>query len=242
MKSRPWTGSSRRPAALTAIAGVHAAVASAVWRLGRGTDLPGDLPPEIVYLPKWFPFNHLRFCLLGTADDRPVDHRRRRCKPESTRCSFSLDELYAVSAPTTAAVEGGQNDPWAGAFQLDSTRFDAHGLARGCRSRLPGGRRRRCARALSGSWRARRRTVAVGWHSGRRGSTPFIALHLMGYSASTTPPCCGGRWPGLMRFIVQRRDTQWRSYADLKPVSHRSGTPVLCADRTRSTRAFGARP
>ncbi|HTW21674.1 MAG TPA: squalene--hopene cyclase [Mycobacteriales bacterium] len=154
-------------------------------------DVP-NLPPEIVYLPRWFPFNLYDWGCWARQTIVPLTivATLRPVRP----LPFTLDELRTgAPAPAFAALPS-----WAGFFQrLDKV---LHAYAR-----RPLGLLRRAAMRRGIEWVLARQEADGSWG----GIQPpwvysILALHLMGYPLDHPAVVAGIR--GLDGFLV-REDT-----------------------------------
>jgi squalene-hopene/tetraprenyl-beta-curcumene cyclase len=152
------------------------------------------MPPELIYLPSWFPLNVYDWACWA----------RQTIVPLTVVCSlrpvrplpFSIAELRA----SQSAQQAGQPDGWTVAFQrLDSA---LHGYERYVSPRGPGGALRRAAIRRCADWIIARQERDGCWG----GIQPpwvysLIALHLLGYGMEH--PVMQRGLAGLERFIVR---------------------------------------
>ena len=167
-------------------------------------DLP-VIPPEVIYLPSWFPFNiydwgcWARQTIVALA----VVSSFRPSKP----LPFTLDELYA--AVPGLPPKGDQKDPWTLAFTgLDKALHKAA-------PRIPR-RARRAARRRCIDWIIARQEADGCWG----GIQPpwvysVMALHLMGYGLDN--PVVKRAIDGMERYII-REDGMRRLEACQSPL------------------------
>jgi squalene-hopene/tetraprenyl-beta-curcumene cyclase len=155
-------------------------------------DLP-NLPPEIIYLPKWFPFNLYDWGCWARQTVVPLTIvatlRPNRPLP------FSLDELRVVVPPTRRAPVAS----WTGFFE----RADQV-LHRYARRPLRGVRRAAMRRGVE--WILARQEADGSWG----GIQPpwvysILALHLMGYALDH--PAVAAGIAGLEGFVI-REETE----------------------------------
>ena len=192
--------------------GVHPDLARAVRRSGRGTTLPA-MPPELIFLPPWFPLNIYDFACWARQTIVPltvVSRATGRCAP----LPFAIDELRAGAPPPP---RGAITRPWGRALPAARPR------AAPLRAPPDRGALRRAAlraRRSAGSSTARRPTA--GWG----GIQPpwvysLIALHLLGLPARPSGDR-RRRSRGLERLHDRRRTAR---PARSRPASRRCGTP-----------------
>jgi squalene-hopene/tetraprenyl-beta-curcumene cyclase len=167
-------------------------------------DLP-VIPPEVIYLPSWFPFNiydwgcWARQTIVALA----VVSSFRPSRP----LPFTLDELYA--AVPGLPPKGDQKDPWTLAFTaLDKALHKAA-------PRIPR-RARRAARRRCIDWIIARQEADGCWG----GIQPpwvysVMALHLMGYGLDN--PVVKRAIDGMERYII-REDGMRRLEACQSPL------------------------
>ena len=194
----------------------------ALFGLWSWDDLPA-LPPELIFLPPWFPLNIYDLACWARQTIVPLTivgalpPGRGRCRSASTSCTPA-----AAPAPRR---RGRRAPAGTGCFERARpgrcTRYERRPVAAGCGEP-------RCAAAPSGSSPGRRPTARWG------GIQPpwvysLIALHLLGLRAR--PPGDGARAsPGSDGFTV-REDAPTARCAGWRPASRRSGTPCLADDR-----------
>ena len=192
--------------------GVHPDLAGAVRAVVLGRPARpaagADLPAEVV------PAQHLRLGLLGPADHRAADRRRRRLRPVPAAAVRRRRAAHRA-APRTAAPPLWT---WAGAFQrLDGscTRYARHPV-RPLRRRAM----RRAARVDPRPAGGRR---VAGAASSRPGCTRCSRCTCSATRWTTRRCAPGSR--GLDGFIVRETDPTARC-AGWRPASRRSGTPA----------------
>jgi squalene-hopene/tetraprenyl-beta-curcumene cyclase len=159
----------------------------ALFGLWSWDDLP-DMPPELIFLPKWFPLNVYDWACWARQTVVPltVVNAMRPVRP----VSFGVDELRTGRrAPRTSAPW-----TWKGAFQnLDKV---LHTYARHAHKGL-----RRKAMDRAAAWILARQEADGGWG----GIQPpwvysLLALHLLGYSDEH--PAMVKGFEGLEGFLV----------------------------------------
>jgi squalene-hopene/tetraprenyl-beta-curcumene cyclase len=155
-------------------------------------DLP-NLPPEIVYLPKWFPFNLYDWGCWARQTIVPLTivatSRPNRPLP------FSIDELRVGTSPSALSPWRS----WAGGFERLDVALHAYG-------RRPLRRLRRAAMRRGCEWVLARQEADGSWG----GIQPpwvysILALHLMGYPLDH--PAVAAAIRGLDGFLI-REDTE----------------------------------
>jgi squalene-hopene/tetraprenyl-beta-curcumene cyclase len=162
----------------------------ALFGLWSWDDLP-ELPPELIFLPRWFPLNVYDWACWARQTVVPLtivaSLRPTRAVP------FGVDELRTGAAPAPNAPLW----TWAGAFQrLDRV---LHFYAR-----HPVRPLRRLARRRAAEWILARQEGDGSWG----GIQPpwvysLLALHLLGYPLEH--PCLRAGIAGLEGFIVRER-------------------------------------
>ncbi len=148
-----------------------------------------ELPPEMIFLPSWFPLNVYDWACWARQTVVPLTvvsaHRPARPLP------FALDELQAGAEPEPDAAW----HTWAGAFQrLDRALHAYH--------RRPLRPLRRLAMRRAAEWIVARQEADGGWG----GIQPpwvysLIALHLLGYPIDH--PVMAAGLAGLDGFLVR---------------------------------------
>ena len=163
-------------------------------------DLP-VIPPELIYLPSWFPLNiydwgcWARQTIVGLA----VVSSQRPCRP----LPFSLDELRTGVEPEHRA-----RDPWSMVFdRLDQAMhvYERRGL--GSRLGRPARAVRRAALRRCSDWIIARQEADGCWG----GIQPpwvysIMALHLMGYGLDN--PIVKKAIDGIERFTIREDGTR----------------------------------
>ena len=204
----------------------------ALFGLWSWDDLP-NLPPELIFLPKWFPFNVYDFGCWARQTIVPLTivATLRPVRP----LPVGIDELRtgAASAPTAPLRS------WRGAFQR---------LDRGLHfyRRHPLRPVRRLALRRAAEWIIARQEADGSWG----GIQPpwvysIMALHLLGYPLAHPVLQAGLR--GLDGFLIHE-DTPHGRCAAWRPASPRSGTPrwpsSACSTRAspRTARLCGGPP
>jgi squalene-hopene/tetraprenyl-beta-curcumene cyclase len=152
------------------------------------------LPPEVIFLPEWFPLNIYDFACWArqTIVALTVVGAHRPARP----LGFGLDELKTGAA-------GPPTDPlstWAGRFQRLDRALQFY-------ERHPSKRLRRLALARATEWIIRRQEADGSWG----GIQPpwvysLIALHLMGYQVDH--PVLRAGFDGLDRFTIVEGDVR----------------------------------
>ncbi|ODU01996.1 MAG: squalene--hopene cyclase [Pseudonocardia sp. SCN 72-86] len=173
----------------------HARVFTRIWLalfgLWSWDELP-DMPPELIFLPKWFPLNVYDWACWARQTVVPltVVATLRPCRP----LPFGVDELR------TGAVAPPLAKPWtwAGAFQRLDKILRAY-------SRRPLRGVRRLAMRRAAEWVLARQEADGSWG----GIQPpwvysLLCLHLLGYPLDHPAVAAGLR--GLDRFLI-REDT-----------------------------------
>ena len=150
-------------------------------------DLPA-LPPELVFLPRWFPFNVYDWACWARQTIVPLtivgSFRPRR------ELGFGLDELTSgLPKPPRHPLTS-----WKGGFERLDALLHAY-------ERHPNRRLRRAARRMATEWILRRQEVDGSWG----GIQPpwvysMMALNLMGYEVDH--PVMRAAFDGLERFTV----------------------------------------
>ena len=162
----------------------------ALFGLWSWDELP-NLPPELVFLPKWFPFNVYDFACWARQTVVPLTivATLRPCRP----LPFGIDEIRTGHA----ADERMPLRTWGGFFQrLDKV---LHGYARHAFRPL-----RTMAMRRGTEWILARQEADGSWG----GIQPpwvysLLALHLMGYALDSPPVAAGLR--GLDGFTIREQ-------------------------------------
>lgn len=163
----------------------------ALFGLWSWDELP-DMPPELIFLPPWFPLNVYDWACWARQTVVPltVVATLRPCRP----LPFGIDELRTgATAPPPARPW-----TWAGAFQRLDRVLHAY-------SRRPLRGARRLAMRRAAEWVLARQEADGSWG----GIQPpwvysLLALHLLGYPLDHPAVTAGIR--GLDRFLI-REDT-----------------------------------
>ncbi len=176
----------------------------AMFGLWSWDELP-VMPPELIYLPAWFPLNVYDWACWARQTIVPLtivgSFRPARALP------FELPELYPGSAGSSGASAGAgggagagaRPDPWARAFlRLDRA---LHGYERYVRPRRPAAAVRAAALRRCAEWIIARQERDGCWG----GIQPpwvysLIALHLLGYDLDH--PVMRRGLEGLDRFTI----------------------------------------
>jgi squalene-hopene/tetraprenyl-beta-curcumene cyclase len=164
----------------------------ALFGLWRWEDLP-ELPPELIFLPRWFPLNVYDWACWARQTVVPLTivASLRPTRP----LPFGVDELRTGARPRHAPLW-----TWAGAFQrLDRV---LHVYAR-----HPVRPLRRLARRRAAEWILARQEADGSWG----GIQPpwvysLLALHLLGYPLEH--PAVRAGIAGLEGFVVRERTPQ----------------------------------
>lgn len=161
----------------------------------RWEDLP-ELPPELIFLPKWFPLNIYDFGCWARQTIVPltVVSAKRPVRP----ASFALDELHTdpgVPNPPRALAPAGS---WEGAFQrLDKALHAYHQVAPRWL--------RKAAMNTAARWIVERQENDGCWGGIQPPAVySLIALHLLGYDLEH--PVMRAGLESLDRFAVWRDD------------------------------------
>ena len=199
----------------------------ALFGLWSWDELP-NLPPEIIFLPRWFPFNVLRLGLLGPADDRPAHDRDHpaaaaaAARRASTRSAPARPRRRCCPRARGAASSSGST---------------------GCCTRTPSGRSGRLRRlAMRRAVRLDRRPAG-----GRRGmgrhpaAVGLLAARARAVRASALDSPGDGRGhPGSRGIPRPRADARRARCAGSRPASRRCGTPrwrsTACSTRASDPR------
>ncbi|GEL21931.1 squalene-hopene cyclase [Pseudonocardia sulfidoxydans NBRC 16205] len=160
----------------------------ALFGLWSWDELP-DMPPELIFLPKWFPLNVYDWACWARQTVVPltVVATLRPCRP----LPFGVDELRTgVAAPPPAKPW-----TWAGAFQRLDRVLHAY-------SRRPLRGLRRLAMRRAAEWVLARQEADGSWG----GIQPpwvysLLCLHLLGYPLDHPAVAAGIR--GLDRFLIR---------------------------------------
>jgi squalene-hopene/tetraprenyl-beta-curcumene cyclase len=160
----------------------------ALFGLWSWDDLP-DMPPELIFLPKWFPFNVYDWACWARQTVVPLTivATLRPCRP----LPFGVDELRTHTDPPPLARPW----TWAGAFQRLDRALHAY-------SRRPLRAIRRLAMRRGAEWILARQEADGSWG----GIQPpwvysLLALHLLRYPLDH--PAMKAGIEGLERFLVR---------------------------------------
>ncbi|OAR23145.1 squalene-hopene cyclase [Streptomyces sp. ERV7] len=158
-------------------------------------DLP-ELPPELLFLPKWFPLNIYDFGCWARQTIVPltVVSAKRPVRP----APFALDELHTDARDPNPAKPLAPAASWDGAFQrLDKALHVYH--------RLAPRRLRRAAMNTAARWIVERQENDGCWGGIQPPAVySVIALHLLGYDLQH--PVMRAGLESLDRFAVWRED------------------------------------
>jgi squalene-hopene/tetraprenyl-beta-curcumene cyclase len=162
----------------------------ALFGLWSWDELP-NLPPELVFLPSWFPFNVYDWACWARQTVVPLTivATRRPCRP----LPFGIDELRAgTPAPPMQRLLS-----WGGVFQRLDKALHAYG-------RRAFGPLRRLATRRGVEWILARQESDGSWG----GIQPpwvysILALHLMGYSLDS--PAVAAGINGLDGFVIREQ-------------------------------------
>ncbi|MCU1628357.1 MAG: squalene-hopene cyclase [Pseudonocardia sp.] len=160
----------------------------ALFGLWSWDDLP-DMPPELIFLPRWFPFNVYDWACWARQTVVPLTivATLRPCRP----LPFAVDELRTHADPPPLSRPW----TWAGAFQRLDRILHAY-------SRRPLRAVRRLAMRRGAEWILARQEADGSWG----GIQPpwvysLLALHLLGYPLGH--PAMRAGIEGLERFLVR---------------------------------------
>ena len=165
----------------------------ALFGLWSWDELPA-LPPEVIFLPRWFPLNVYDFACWARQTIVPLTvvaaHRPARSLP------FALDELRTFAPPPPGAAPS----TWRGRFQALDRALHAY-------ERRPSRSLRRLALRRAGEWIIRRQEADGSWG----GIQPpwvysLIALRVLGYPIDH--PVMRAGLEGLDRFTVVEDDVR----------------------------------
>ncbi|MFD9030062.1 squalene--hopene cyclase [Streptomyces sp. NPDC059567] len=158
-------------------------------------DLP-ELPPELIFLPKWFPLNIYDFGCWARQTIVPltVVSAKRPVRP----APFPLDELHTDPARPNPAKPSASVASWEGAFQrIDKALHVYHKVAPR--------RLRKAAMNVAARWIVERQENDGCWGGIQPPAVySVIALHLLGYDLEH--PVMRAGLESLDRFAVWRED------------------------------------
>ncbi|MFD9791043.1 squalene--hopene cyclase [Streptomyces sp. NPDC059070] len=158
-------------------------------------DLP-ELPPELLFLPKWFPLNIYDFGCWARQTIVPltVVSAKRPVRP----APFALDELHSDARDPDPARKSAPATSWHGAFQrLDKALHLYH--------RVAPRKVRRAAMNTAARWIVERQENDGCWGGIQPPAVySVIALHLLGYDLQH--PVMRAGLESLDRFAVWRED------------------------------------
>ncbi|MFJ1646939.1 squalene--hopene cyclase [Streptomyces sp. NPDC088258] len=161
----------------------------------RWDDLP-ELPPELLFLPKWFPLNIYDFGCWARQTIVPLTivSAKRPVRP----APFALDELAAAPAPAARRARPAPVTSWDGVFQrLDKALHVYHRFALR--------RLRASAMNAAARWIIERQENDGCWGGIQPPAVySVIALHLLGYDLDH--PVMRAGLESLDRFAVRRED------------------------------------
>ncbi|MFI1971168.1 squalene--hopene cyclase [Streptomyces cinnamoneus] len=163
----------------------------------RWTDLP-ELPPEIMYLPKWFPLNIYDFGCWARQTIVPLTivSAARPVRP----APFSLDELHTDPRRPLPARRTGSSGGWQGLFQRLDKALHAY-------RRIAVGPLRRSAVDAAARWIIERQENDGCWGGIQPPAVySVIALHLLGYDLGH--PVLRAGLESLDRFAIWSEDEE----------------------------------
>ncbi|MGW6744644.1 squalene--hopene cyclase [Streptomyces sp. NPDC055025] len=182
-------------------------------------DLP-ELPPEMIFLPKWFPLNIYDFGCWARQTIVPltVVSAERPVRP----APFALDELHADPARPNPPKATAPAASWDGVFQrLDKALHVYH--------RIAPRRLRRSAMNSAARWIIERQENDGCWGGIQPPAVySIIALHLLGYDLDH--PVMRAGLESLDRFAVWREDGARMIEACQSPVWDTCLTIIALAD------------
>ncbi|MFI1443724.1 squalene--hopene cyclase [Streptomyces fructofermentans] len=158
-------------------------------------DLP-ELPPELIYLPKWVPLNIYDFGCWARQTIVPltVVSAKRPVRP----APFALDELHADPADPSPARPLAPVASWDGAFQRLDRALHAY-------RKVAPGPLRRAAMNTAARWIIERQENDGCWGGIQPPAVySVIALHLLGYDLEH--PVMRAGLESLDRFAIWRED------------------------------------
>ncbi|MFG2868490.1 squalene--hopene cyclase [Streptomyces sp. NPDC048338] len=185
----------------------------------RWEDLP-ELPPELVYLPKWFPLNIYDFGCWARQTIVPltVVSAKRPVRP----APFPLDELHTDPARPNPPRPPAPATSWDGLFQrLDKAMHLYH--------RVAPRRLREAAMKVAARWIVERQENDGCWGGIQPPAVySVIALHLLGYDLDH--PVMRAGLESLDRFAVWREDGSRMIEACQSPVWDTCLATIALAD------------
>ncbi|MFE1228388.1 squalene--hopene cyclase [Streptomyces sp. NPDC059442] len=185
----------------------------------RWEDLP-ELPPELIYLPKWFPLNIYDFGCWARQTIVPltVVSAKRPVRP----APFPLDELHTDPARPNPPRPPAPATSWDGLFQrLDKAMHLYH--------RVAPRRLREAAMKVAARWIVERQENDGCWGGIQPPAVySVIALHLLGYDLNH--PVMRAGLESLDRFAVWREDGSRMIEACQSPVWDTCLATIALAD------------
>ncbi|MET9649816.1 squalene--hopene cyclase [Streptomyces sp. NPDC006460] len=185
----------------------------------RWEDLP-ELPPELIYLPKWFPLNIYDFGCWARQTIVPltVVSAKRPVRP----APFPLDELHTDPARPNPPRPRAPATSWDGLFQrLDKAMHLYH--------RVAPRRLREAAMKVAARWIVERQENDGCWGGIQPPAVySVIALHLLGYDLNH--PVMRAGLESLDRFAVWREDGSRMIEACQSPVWDTCLATIALAD------------
>ncbi|MFF9909715.1 squalene--hopene cyclase [Streptomyces sp. NPDC013457] len=182
-------------------------------------DLP-ELPPELIFLPKWFPLNIYDFGCWARQTIVPltVVSAKRPVRP----APFPLDELHTDPARPNPVKPSASVASWDGAFQrLDKALHLYHKVAPR--------RLRKAAMNVAARWIVERQENDGCWGGIQPPAVySVIALHLLGYDLNH--PVMRAGLESLDRFAVWREDGSRMIEACQSPVWDTCLATIALAD------------
>ncbi|MFJ1747961.1 squalene--hopene cyclase [Streptomyces sp. NPDC088116] len=161
----------------------------------RWDDLP-ELPPELIFLPKWFPLNIYDFGCWARQTVVPLTivSAKRPVRP----APFALDELHSDAADPNPAKAPAPLSSWNGVFQRLDKALHAY-------QKIAPRRLRRAAMNAAARWIIERQENDGCWGGIQPPAVySVIALHLLGYDLDH--PIMRAGLESLDRFAIWRED------------------------------------
>lgn len=161
----------------------------------RWDDLP-ELPPELIFLPKWFPLNIYDFGCWARQTVVPLTivSAKRPVRP----APFVLDELHSDAADPNPAKPPAPLSSWSGVFQRLDKALHAY-------QKIAPRRLRRAAMNAAARWIIERQENDGCWGGIQPPAVySVIALHLLGYDLDH--PIMRAGLESLDRFAIWRED------------------------------------